>query len=44
VRPILRLVQIVLLALAGLYGGDYLSARYRIPNNRRPWQCAMKTL
>jgi len=30
-----RLVQIALLALAGLYGGDYLSARYRIPNNRQ---------
>ena len=29
------MVQIALLALAGLYDGDYLSARYRIPNNRQ---------
>jgi len=26
---------IALLALAGLYAGDYLSARYRIPGNRQ---------
>ena len=25
----------MLLALAGLYAGDYLSARYRIPGNRQ---------
>ena len=28
-------MQVALLALAGLYAGDYLSARYRIPNNRQ---------
>ena len=27
--------QIALLALAGLYAGDYLSARYGIPGNRQ---------
>jgi hypothetical protein len=31
----LRVLQIALLALAGLYAGDYLSARYRIPGNRQ---------
>jgi hypothetical protein len=35
VRRILRVVQIALLALAGLYAGDYLFARYRIPGNRQ---------
>jgi hypothetical protein len=35
VRLILRVVEIALLALAGLYAGDYLSARYRIPGNRQ---------
>ena len=34
-RRILRVVKIVLLALAGLYAADYLSARYRIPGNRQ---------
>jgi hypothetical protein len=29
------MLQIALLALAGLYAGDYLSARYRIPGNRQ---------
>ena len=28
-------MKIVLLALAGLYAADYLSARYRIPGNRQ---------
>lgn len=31
----MRVLQIALLALAGLYAGDYLSARYRIPGNRQ---------
>jgi hypothetical protein len=35
VRLILRVAGIALLALAGLYVGDYLSARYRIPANRQ---------
>ena len=34
-KLILRLAQIGLLALAGLYAGDYLPARYRIPGNRQ---------
>ena len=34
-RRILRVLLIALLALAGLYAGDYLSARYRIPGNRQ---------
>ena len=34
-RWILRVVLIALLALAGLYAGDYLSARYGIPGNRQ---------
>ena len=34
-RLILRVVEIALLALAGLYAGDYLSARYRVPGNRQ---------
>ena len=29
------MAPIALLALAGLYAGDYLSARYRIPGNRQ---------
>jgi hypothetical protein len=28
-------VEIVLLVLCVLYAGDYVSARYRIPNNRK---------
>jgi hypothetical protein len=35
VKLILRVAQIGLLALAGLYAGDYLPARYRIPGNRQ---------
>jgi hypothetical protein len=35
VRRILRVVQIAFVLLAGLYAGDYLSARYRIPGNRQ---------
>jgi hypothetical protein len=35
VRLVLRAAQIVLLVLAGLYVGDYLSAHYRIPGNRQ---------
>jgi hypothetical protein len=35
VRWILRAALIAPLALAGLYAGDYLSARYRIPGNRQ---------
>ena len=34
-RPILRAPLIALLALAALYAGDYLSARFRIPGNRQ---------
>ena len=34
-RWILRVVLIALLAMAGLYAGDYLSARYGIPGNRQ---------
>lgn len=34
-RLILRVAFIALLAFAGLYAGDYLSARYRIPGNRQ---------
>ena len=33
-RRIPRVALLVLLAMAGLYAGDYLSARYRIPGNR----------
>lgn len=33
--PILRVPSIALLAIAALYGGDYLWARYRIPANRQ---------
>ena len=32
---ILRVLRFSLLALAGLYAADYLSARYRIPGNRQ---------
>ena len=31
----MRVVKILLLALAGVYAGDYLSARYGIPGNRQ---------
>ena len=34
-KRILPVALLVLLALAGLYAGDYLSARYRIPGNRQ---------
>ena len=34
-RHLGRAVLIALLALAALYAGDYLSARYRIPGNRQ---------
>ena len=34
-RLILRVALIAPLAFAGLYAGDYLSARYRIPGNRQ---------
>lgn len=34
-RPIARATIIFLLSLAALYGGDYVSARYRIPGNRQ---------
>jgi hypothetical protein len=35
VRLFRRLAVILPLALAAIYAGDYLSARYRIPNNRQ---------
>jgi hypothetical protein len=35
VRRIRRAGQFTLLALAVLYAGDYLSARYRLPGNRQ---------
>jgi len=35
VKRILRAARIALLGLAGVYGGDYVSARYRIPGNRQ---------
>jgi len=35
VKRVLRVVRIALLALAGLYVGDYVSARFRIPGNRQ---------
>lgn len=35
VRRIRLVALFALLALAGLYAGDYLSARYRIPGNRQ---------
>jgi len=35
VRIILRAVLVLVLGLAALYAGDYLSARYRIPGNRQ---------
>jgi hypothetical protein len=35
VRLILRVVEIVVLVLAGLYAGDNLSARYGIPGKRQ---------
>lgn len=35
VKLLRRLVLVLLLSLAALYAGDYLSARYRIPNNRQ---------
>ena len=34
-RLVLRVAEIALLALAGLYAGDYVSARYGIPGNRK---------
>lgn len=34
VRLFRRVAFLLLLGLAALYGGDYLAARYRIPNNR----------
>ena len=34
-RRILRVAQTALLGLLGLYAGDYLSARYRIPDDRQ---------
>ena len=34
-RWIPRVALIALLSLAGLFAGDYLSARYRIPGNRQ---------
>ena len=34
-RLVPRVVEFALLALAGLYAGDYLSARYGIPGNRQ---------
>jgi hypothetical protein len=35
VKLILRVAEIVLLAVVALYVGDYLSARYHIPGNRQ---------
>jgi hypothetical protein len=35
VRRILRILLFALLALAALYIGDYLSARYRLPGDRQ---------
>jgi len=35
VKKILRVAQFVLLALVLLYAGDYVAARFRLPNNRQ---------
>jgi hypothetical protein len=35
VKRILRAAQLTLLALAALYAGDYVSARFRLPGNRQ---------
>ena len=44
-RLILRVAEIALLAVAGLYVGDYLSAHYHIPGNRQTWgSVQVKTL
>ena len=34
-KRILRAAQLTLLALAALYAGDYVSARFRLPGNRQ---------